>query len=61
MSYEASGTSDQKNKSSVDSGMTNKEMPGKILGGYPSKKSVEEIDRVNSPKGRARAPGSVRV
>ncbi len=31
------------------------------LGGYPGKKSVEQIDKVNSPKGRARAPGSVRV
>lgn len=60
MAYD-SPQKDQGNKSSIDSGVTNKEMPGKILGGYPGKKSVEEIDRVNSPKGRSRAPGSVRV
>lgn len=28
------------------------------LGGYPSKKTVEEIDKVNMPKN---APGSVRA
>lgn len=61
MSYDKSPSKDQGNKSSVESGVVNKEMPAKILGGYPTKKSVEEIDRVNSPKGRTRAPGSVRV
>lgn len=33
----------------------------KILGGMPPEKHVEEIDKINQPDGRKRAPGSVRV
>lgn len=61
MSYNSDPKKDQGNKSSVTSGVVNKDLPKEILGGYPSKKSVEEIDRQNSPQGRKRAPGSVRV
>lgn len=49
------------NKSSVDSGVKNTEYASKVLGGYPSEKSVKEIQKVNSPSGRSKAPGSVRV
>ncbi len=49
------------NKSSVNSGSSNKEYASSQLGGYPEKKTVEQIDKVNSPGGRKRAPGSVRV
>lgn len=49
------------NKSSVTSGSSNKEYASDQLGGYPEKKAVEAIDKVNSPGGRKRAPGSVRV
>lgn len=52
---------DQGNKSSVKSGRVNKTEYPAVLGGYPEKKTVEEIDRQNSPQGRKRAPGSVRV
>lgn len=31
------------------------------LGGLPAEKEVKEIAKVNSPAGRAKAPGSVRV
>jgi hypothetical protein len=47
--------------SSVKSGCSNKTEYPKVLGGYPEKKNVEAIDRQNSPQGRKRAPGSVRV
>lgn len=33
----------------------------KILGGMPASKNVEEVDKINQPSGRKRAPGSVRV
>lgn len=33
----------------------------KILGGMPPEKDVKEIDKVNEPEGRKRAPGSTRV
>lgn len=59
--YLKSTVKDQENKSSVNSGTVNKTEYVKVLGGQPGKKSVEEIDRVNSPQGRKRAPGSVRV
>ncbi|MEI6196619.1 MAG: hypothetical protein WCS42_20065 [Verrucomicrobiota bacterium] len=52
---------DKSNKSSVNSGSTNKEYASNQLGGYPEKKSVEAINKVNSPGGRKKAPGSVRV
>lgn len=44
--------------SDVKSGHVNTEFPGKVLGGYPGDKSVDEIERVNRPK---KAPGSVRA
>lgn len=47
-------------KSNCPSGMTNKEYVT-VLGGQPPKKEVKEIDKQNSPQGRKRAPGSVRV
>lgn len=52
--------SSKDSKSSVDSGTTNKAYV-KVLGGYPGEKGVKEIDRQNSPSGRKKAPGSVRV
>jgi hypothetical protein len=53
--------SSKDSKSSIDSGVTNKTYASKVLGGYPSEKGQKEIDRQNSPAGRKRAPGSVRV
>ena len=47
-------------KSSIKSGVEYDERV-KQSGGLPPKKSVEEISKVNSPSGRKRAPGSVRV
>lgn len=47
-------------KSSVKSG-TSRETYVKTLGGEPPSKDVKEIDKVNSPVGRAKAPGAVRV
>jgi hypothetical protein len=44
--------------SDVKSGVVNTDLPSKVLGGYPSEKSVSEIERVNRPK---KAPGSVRA
>lgn len=41
--------------------MSNKEYASGPLGGYPEKKDVKAIDKQNSPSGRKRAPGSVRV
>lgn len=49
------------NKSSIDSGVKNTEYASKVLGGYPPEKKVEQIQKVNSPAGRSKAPGSVRV
>jgi hypothetical protein len=48
-------------QSEVKSGTVNKTEYPKVLGGYPEKKTVEQIDKQNSPQGRKRAPGSVRV
>jgi hypothetical protein len=45
-------------KSSVKSGLENDEYASKILGGTPPKKSVEEIEKVNTPKN---APNSIRA
>jgi hypothetical protein len=33
----------------------------KVLGGMPPEKKVDEIDKINQPSARKRAPGSVRV
>lgn len=46
-----------KAKSDNKSGVTNKSYVEQ-LGGYPEKKTVEQIDKVNMPKN---APGSVRA
>lgn len=55
-------TNKQEDKSSsIQSGCVNKSEYPKVLGGYPDKKSVDAIDKQNSPAGRKRAPGSVRV
>lgn len=43
-------------KSDVKSGLENESYAEKILDGIPSKKSVEEIEKVNTVK---KAPGSV--
>jgi len=48
-------------ESSVKSGCVNKTEYPKVLGGYPSEKTLKEIDKQNSPSGRKKAPGSVRV
>lgn len=32
----------------------------KVLGGLPEKKDVEQVDKVNQPSGRKRAPGACR-
>ena len=32
-----------------------------VLGGQPKKLTVEQIDKVNTPSGRGKAPGSVCV
>jgi hypothetical protein len=47
-------------KSTVKSG-TSRETFVKTLGGEPPEKDVKEIDKVNSPVGRGKPPGSVRV
>jgi hypothetical protein len=47
-------------KSTVKSG-TSRETFVKTLGGEPPEKEVKEIDKVNSPVGRGKAPGAVRV
>lgn len=49
-----------KQKSDIKSGVVREEID-KVSGGMPDKKTVEQIEKVNSPKGRGRAPGSVRV
>jgi hypothetical protein len=46
----------KKASASVTSGSTHKDFQSK-LGGFPGKKSVEEIEKVNTP---GKAPGSVR-
>lgn len=53
-------TDAEKAKSSVTSPNMR---PGftKVLGGMPAQKNVEEVDKINQPSGRKRAPGSVRV
>lgn len=33
----------------------------KTLGGEPPEKKIDAIDKVNSPRSRGKAPGSVRV
>jgi len=47
-----------KAKSSVDSGVDNRNFIQKVLGGNPPTKNVEEIEKVNRPK---KAPGSARA
>jgi hypothetical protein len=47
-------------KSDIKSG-TSRDTFVKTLGGEPPIKKVEEIDKVNSPVGRGKPPGSVRV
>lgn len=47
-------------KSTVKSG-TSRDSFVKVLGGEPPMKDVKEIDKVNSPVGRGKPPGSVRV
>jgi len=49
-----------KPKSSVKSG-TERGSAVAYSGGMPPEKSLKEINKVNSPAGRAKAPGSVRV
>lgn len=61
MSEYSKDPSVQDSRSSVESGGPNKTTYVEVLGGYPPKKDVEAIDRQNSPAGRKRAPGSVRV
>lgn len=61
MSNSKISNEDSTNNSSVKSGCVNKTEYVKVLGGIPEKKSVEAIDKQNSPQGRKRAPGSVRV
>ncbi len=46
-------------KESNKSGVSHKEY-AQVLGGYPDKKSVEQIDKANSPSGRGKPPGSFR-
>ncbi len=46
-------------KGSNKSGMTNKQY-ATYLGGYPPKKSVEQIDKANTPSSRGKAPGAFR-
>lgn len=49
-------------KSDVTSPTTSAEALAKNCGGMPPKKSVEQIDKVNTPGGHGgKAPGSVRV
>lgn len=45
-------------KSSIQSG-TEREEVIKYCGGMPPKKDVSDIEKVNSPDARKRAPGSV--
>ncbi len=45
-------------KSDIKSGIQREEAL-KLAGGLPDKKSVEAIDKANSPSARKRAPGSV--
>lgn len=59
--FKSKSPSNGDNKSSINSGGPNKTDYVKTLGGYPSEKSTKEIDRQNSPAGRKKAPGSVRV
>lgn len=47
-------------KSSLKSG-TERETYVATLGGEPPEKDVKAIDKVNSPRSRGKAPGSVRV
>jgi hypothetical protein len=44
-------------KADVKSGLENEAYAEKVLDGIPAKKTVEEIEAVNTPK---KAPGSVR-
>jgi hypothetical protein len=46
-------------KGSNKSGVTTKEYVSQ-LGGFPPKKSVEEIEKANSPSGRGKPPGAFR-
>lgn len=52
------GRPQAKATSDVKSGNVNTEFPGKVLGGYPGEKSVEDVARETKPK---KAPGSVRA
>ena len=45
-----------KAKSDVKSGNENKQFATSVLGGFPEKKSVEQIEKANTP---GKAPGSV--
>lgn len=47
----------KKAKSDIESGKVNKSYV-QVIGGYPSKKSVDEVEKVNRPK---TAPGSQRA
>jgi hypothetical protein len=49
-----------KPKSSIESG-TERKSAVAYCGGMPSEKSIKEINKANSPEGRSKAPGSVRV
>jgi len=47
-------------KSSIKSGIERGQVVANA-GGMPSEKSIKEINKCNSPAGRKKAPGSVRV
>jgi len=44
-------------KSDVKSGLENEKYAEQVLDGIPTKKSVDEIEKVNTP---GKAPGSIR-
>ncbi len=46
-------------KGSNKSGVTTKQYVSQ-LGGFPPKKSVEQIDKANTPSSRGKAPGAFR-
>ena len=56
----AKNEKDTSPKGDVKSG-TEREKFVATIGGYPPVKKIDEIDKENSPIGRGRAPGSVRV
>lgn len=58
MAHDPKSKAKSDGKSDGKSGLDNRAYAEKVLGGIPPKKSVEEIDRVNTPK---KAPGSVRA